>query len=41
MFAPPANWFTSYVTGYGDPNNAYGDYHTAEVVVEEAAAWTH
>jgi len=41
LFAPPANWFTTYVAGYGDPNNAYGDYRTAEVVVEEPATWTH
>lgn len=41
LFAPPANWDTNYVAGFGDPNDLYGRDRTAEVVVEEPSTWTH
>jgi hypothetical protein len=40
-FAPPANFGTGYVAGFGDPNDVFGNYRQAEVVVEEPMTWTH
>jgi hypothetical protein len=40
VFAPPSNWYTTYVAGFGDPNDVWGSERTAEVVYTEPETWT-